>query len=140
MYIGQIHHFSITALVDSVVCFIDIKIFKQLLNENKEFAEEFMKDFSLNILSVYNRLIYLTQKQVHGKMADSLLYLFEDVFERLKFKMVLSKEDLADLSAMSKDSAVRVLKEFQNVGIIRFEDDDIELLDPEALKKISRIG
>jgi hypothetical protein len=41
---------------------------------------------------------------------------------------------------MSKDSAVKVLREFQNDGIIRITDHEMELLDSEALTKISRIG
>jgi hypothetical protein len=41
---------------------------------------------------------------------------------------------------MSRDSAVKVLREFQNERIIRVTDHEMELLDSEALKKISRIG
>lgn len=140
LYLDQMHHFTITALMDSVVCFIDIRIFKQLIEENKNFAEEFHKDFSRNILAVYNRLVYLTQKQMPGRMADTLLYLLEDVFESPKFNIILSKQDLADLSGMSKDSAVKVIRAFQNEGIIRTDGEGLELLDIDALKKISRIG
>lgn len=140
IYLDQMHHFTISALMDSSVCFIDMKIFKQLIEQNKNFAGEFLKDFSRNILSVYNRLIYLTQKQMSGRLADTLLYLFEDVFESPRFHMVLSKQDLADLSGMSKDSAVKVFREFQNERIIRSVGNELELLDPETLKKISRIG
>jgi CRP/FNR family transcriptional regulator len=140
LYLDQVHHFTITALMDSSVCFIDLKIFKQLIEQNKKFAEEFLKDFSRNVLAVYNRLVNLTQKQMPGRMADSLLYLFEDVFESPKFTMFLSKQDLADLSGMSRDSAVKILRVFLNEGIIRSDGDELELLDPQALKKISRIG
>ena len=140
LYLDQMHHFTVSALMDSTLCLIDIKIFKQLIEQNKNFAEEFLKDFSRNILSVYNRLVCLTQKQMPGRMADTLLYLFEDVFESPRFELSLSKQDLADLSAMSKDSAVKILRLFQNEGMIRSEGDGLELLDIEALRKISRIG
>jgi CRP/FNR family transcriptional regulator, polysaccharide utilization system transcription regulator len=140
IYLDMMHHYTVTALIESAVCFIDIHVFKQIINQNKLFAEEFMKDFSRNTLSVYNRLIYLTQKQMPGRMADTLLYLFNEIFDSHRFPMLVSKQDLADLSAMSKDSALKVLREFQNEGIIRITEHDMELLDPEALKKISKIG
>jgi CRP/FNR family transcriptional regulator len=57
-----------------------------------------------------------------------------------KFPMVLSRSDLAELSAMSKESAVKVLRDFQKDGLIRISDHEIEILDDESLRKISRIG
>ncbi len=140
VYLDLMHHFTITALIESSVCFIDIQVFKNIIKQNNSFAEEFMKDFSQNTLSVYNRLIYLTQKQMPGRMSDTLLYLFDEIFQSNKFPLLISKQDLADLSAMSKDSAVKVLREFQNEGIIRVTDHEMELINAEALKKISKIG
>jgi len=140
IYLDMMHHYTVTALIESSVCFIDIQIFKKIIKQNSLFAEEFMKDFSRNTLSVYDRLIYLTQKQMPGRMSDTLLYLFNEIFESNKFPMLISKQDLADLSAMSKDSAVKVLRELQNEGIIKVTDHEMELLDAEALEKISRIG
>lgn len=140
IYLDQMHHFTVTALVDSTVCFIDLRIFKQIIARNKFFALEFMKDFSRNILSVYSRLINLTQKQMPGRMADTLLYLFTEIFECTKFPRIISSNDLADLSGMSKDSAIKVLRAFDKEKIIRVSDNEMMLLDPEALKTISRIG
>ena len=75
-----------------------------------------------------------------GRMADSLLYLFGEIFESDHFPMLLTKQDLADLSAMSRDSAVKILRSFQHEGIIQFDEKELRLVDHEALKRISRIG
>jgi CRP/FNR family transcriptional regulator, polysaccharide utilization system transcription regulator len=140
IYFDQRHHFTITALLDSSVCFIDIQVFKDILKGNQSFAEEFLKDFSRDVLTVYNRLINLTQKQMPGRMADALLYLHDVIFQQLKFPMILSRSELADLSAMSRESAVKVLRDFHKEGLIRISDHELEILDEEALRKISRIG
>ena len=140
MYLDQYHHYTLTALVETTVCFIDIAVFKQLIMENVSFYEEFMRDFSSNILAIYNRLMFLTQKQMPGRMADTLIYLFDEIFQARQFKMSLSKQDLADLSGMSKDSAIKILREFQKDGIIEFNDDSIELLYPDLIYRISNIG
>jgi CRP-like cAMP-binding protein len=140
IYLDQRHHFTVTALMDTTVCFIDVTVFTDIIDNNKAFAHEFMKDFSKNILSVYNRLLFLTQKQMPGRMADTLIYLFEEIFESPKFTMHLSRQDISELSGMSKDSAVKILREFQNDGVINFTEHEMELLDSERLHLISRTG
>ena len=140
IYLDQRHHFSVTALMNTTVCFIDVTVFKEIIDRNRIFSSEFMKDFSKSILSVYNRLLCLTQKQMPGRMADTLIYLSEEIFESLKFTMYFSRNDISELSGMSKDSAVKILREFQNEGIINLTDNEMELLDPEALHRISRTG
>lgn len=140
IYLDQLHHFTVTALVDTMVCFIDVKVFRDIIDQNKAFAHEFMKDFSRNVLSVHNRLIYLTQKQMPGRMADTLIYLSEEIFESDHFPMHLSRQDLSELSGMSKDSAVKILREFHQEGIIYMTDQELLLKKPEALQRISMIG
>ncbi|MEI6682769.1 MAG: Crp/Fnr family transcriptional regulator [Bacteroidota bacterium] len=140
IYHDQRHHFSITALLDSSVCFIDLQVFKKILSVNSLFAEEFLKDFSRDVLTVYNRLIYLTQKQMPGRMADALLYLHDEIFNQPRFPMILSRFELSELSAMSRESAVKLLRDFQKEGLIRISDHELEVLDIESLRKISQIG
>jgi len=138
IYYDQRHHFTITALVDSSVCFIDLQVFKQILKGNQAFAEEFLKDFSRDVLRVYNRLIYLTQKQMPGRMADALLYLHDEIFQQLKFPMILSRFDLADFLPV----AGKCRKSFTWFP----EGESAEISDHEmdygwrAIRKISRIG
>ena len=140
IYLDQRHHFSITALIDSTVCFIDVAIFKEIIDNNRAFSAEFMRDFSKSVLSVYNRLVFLTQKQMHGRMADTLIYLFDEIFESRKFPMYLSRQDISELSGMSKDSAVKLLREFQQDGLIDFTDNEMVIKNPEAIYRISKTG
>jgi CRP/FNR family transcriptional regulator, polysaccharide utilization system transcription regulator len=140
IYYDQRHHFSITALLESSVCFIDLQVFKKVLSGNTLFAEEFLKDFSRDVLTVYNRLIFLTQKQMPGRMADALLYLHDEIFGQPRFPMVLSRFELSELSAMSRESAVKLLRDFQKEDLIRISDHEMEILDIESLRKISHIG
>lgn len=140
IYLDQRHHFTVTALMDTTVCYIELSVFKEIIDANRIFASEFMKDFSRNILSVYNRLLFLTQKQMPGRMADTLIYLSEEIFGASAFPMHLTRQDISELSGMSKDSAVKILREFQHDGLIRVTDQELVILDPEALHRISRTG
>jgi len=140
IYSDQIYHFTVSAMKDTSACFIDIIIFKNILNQNKAFATEFMKDFSVNVISVYNRLMSLTQKQTSGRLAYALLYLFEEVYQNSETIISISRHDLADLSAISRDSLAKVLRNFQNEGIIRMADHQLEILKPETLRMIQSVG
>jgi CRP/FNR family transcriptional regulator len=73
-------------------------------------------------------------------MADALLYLQDEIFKQPKFPMILSRNNLAELSAMSKESAVKVLRDFQRDGFIRISDHEVEIIDDESLRKFSKIG
>lgn len=140
IYLDHLHHFSVTALTDTRVCFIDLGIFKTLIDNNKEFAHELLKEFSRIMLAIYNRLINLTQKQMPGRLADTLIYLYEDIFQSEVIDLYISKQDISDLSGMVKESAVKILRDFQHADIIKITDSEITLLNREALHRISRTG
>jgi CRP/FNR family transcriptional regulator, polysaccharide utilization system transcription regulator len=140
IYLDQIHHYSVSAMVDTTVCFIDMKVFKSILHRNDRFSEEFMKDFSRNTLSVYERLVNHTYKEIPGRMAETLLYLSDSVYESTRFNSHLSKQELADISGMSYDSCVKILREFQHDGIIMLKNNELEILNLEGLRNISKLG
>ena len=54
--------------------------------------------------------------------------------------MSLSRQDIADLTAMSKDSAIRVLKEMERDRIIAMNGKSISILDMEQLNNLSARG
>ncbi|MEZ5197443.1 MAG: Crp/Fnr family transcriptional regulator [Bacteroidales bacterium] len=140
MYYDQRHHYTVSAIVESSACFIDVNIFKKITQTNPQFAAEFMKEFSINMLSTYDRLINVAQKQIPGKMANALIYLANEIFTKNSIGPEISKQDLADMTNMSKDSTVKVLRSFTNEGLIRQNQGQIEIINMEALIKISNIG
>ena len=140
IYYDQLHHYTVSAVNDSSICFIDLLVFKTILDQNKVFATAFMKDFSEKVISVYNRLLSLTKKQAVGRMAYTLLYIFEEVYEKKEPILCLSRQDLSDLSEISRDSSLKILREFEKEGLIRMTDCDLELLKPETLRMIRLKG
>ncbi|UCG27813.1 MAG: Crp/Fnr family transcriptional regulator [Bacteroidales bacterium] len=134
------NHYSVSALVETTVCFIDRNNFNEVLMRNARFADAMIRHISYKTISNFDKLVSLTQKQMHGRMADALLYLSEVVFEGTKFNMLLSRQDLADLSGMSKDSAIRILKEFENDKIIQMDGKKLNIPNISRLKDISVTG
>jgi len=139
IYFDQKHHYSIMALVDTRACLIEMNTFKKIINTNHEFATAFMRDMSINTLTTYERLISNTQKQIPGRIADTLLYLSRDIFESNIILPSITKKELSELTAMTSDSVIRILREFKNEGILKI-DNGIEILNHEKLIQISNVG
>lgn len=133
------HHFSVSALTDSSACFIDINVFKEMLEQNRIFAMEFIKHINMASINYYEKMMSLTHKQMHGRIADTLLYLAK-VHNSNSFETALSRQDIADLSAMTKESAIRICKEFKTDGVIDYTVNKFVILNEEALRHISKTG
>lgn len=140
MFLDQRHHYSITALEPSSVCFINVESFKKVINLNPLFTAKFLEHLNSKQVMLYNKLISLTQKQMHGKIADALIYLSEKIYNNLEFELTISRQDLADMTAMSKDSAIRILKELEKDEIIVINGRKISIPGMELLKEISAKG
>ena len=140
IYSDQMHHFSAMAIEDSIACLVDLTTFKGLIRNNADFAEDFLRKVSLQSINNYELFISLTQKQMPGRIADVLLYLKDKVYDSNPFHTTLSRQDLADMSGMSKESAIRILREFKDEGIITVNGNDFEILNSDHLNKISQTG
>lgn len=139
VFIDQRHHSSLMAVTDCGACFVEISAFKTVLRSNSIFMEAYIKEYSQRVLHSYQQFSVLTQKNMEGRMAESIIYLTSQIFKNGSIKYV-SKQDLAELTAMTKESAIRVLKEFKEDGIIEIVDQNINILDQKALEQVARHG
>jgi CRP/FNR family transcriptional regulator len=85
-------------------------------------------------------MVGLSQKQMHGRIADALIYLVDEIYLGTTIGAEISRQDIADFTSMSKDSAIRILKEFERDGIINLEGRNIEVVDNKRLHNISVKG
>jgi len=132
--------YSAMAYMDSEIRQIDINAFRQLMKQNIDFVTEIIDILSANSIQIYGRFFCLTFKQAFGRLADILLCLSERIFKNTEFDLPLSRKELAELSGMSPETVIRMLKEFNTEGLIRLEGKSIEVLDYQRLKKISETG
>jgi CRP/FNR family transcriptional regulator len=132
--------YSITTYTDSRVRMIDIQIFKQLLKQNPTFGFQIINILNESTTQIYGRFFSLTQKQLHGRLADILLCISKKIFRNTTFELPLSRADLGDLTGMSTESVIRMMKEFKDDGLIEMQCKNIELLDIDRLERISQFG
>jgi len=134
------YHYSAMAYIDSEVRHVDVNIFRQLLQQNSSFAKEVIDILSSNSVQIYGRFFCLTHKQAYGRLADILICLADRIFNKSEFELPLSRKDLAELSGMSSETVIRMLKKFHEDGLIFMEGKNFKMLDYNRLKRISETG
>lgn len=132
--------YSISTYTDSNVRLIDIQIFKQLLKQNALFAYRILNILNESTSQSYGRFFSLTHKQLHGRLADILLCLSRKIFKSESFDLPLTRSDLSELTSMSTESVIRIMKDFKDDGIIDINNKSITLLDLPRLDRISAKG
>lgn len=132
--------YSITTFVDSRIRMIDIQVFRQVLKQNPTFSYRIINTLNESAAQIFGRFYSLTQKQLHGRLADILLCISTRIFKSKSFELPLSRADLGDLTGMSTESVIRMMKEFKEDGLIDMHCKSIELLDIPRLERISEFG
>ena len=136
--IDDFRHFTVAAVTEIDCCFIDTNRLHNLLTHNSNFAISLLNHSNSQHLKMLSTLINLTNKYMPGRVADTLLYLKNQIFETNPYDFLLSKQELADMSGMTKESFIRSLKEFEDSGLIRHTRNSIEILKEAELLEISR--
>jgi CRP/FNR family transcriptional regulator, polysaccharide utilization system transcription regulator len=139
-YVNSRHTFSVSAITTVQACFISTGIFKNLIRENGKFAEGMLEDISLKSLQAYNRMVNLSQKRMSGRVADALLYFSDEVFRKDDYEMILSRQELGEMTSMAKECVVRILKEFEDGGVVFSNSSGVKILDKQKLVEISEKG
>lgn len=136
----RVNHYSYAALEDCKICYIDINKFNSLVRENGNFAYEILISTSRDSLNNINRFLHRSQKKVFGRVADAILYFSKIIYETNSFDLPFSRQELADLIGVSRESATRVLLKFKAEGIIDLKGRSIEVMKMDLLEQISQTG
>ena len=132
--------YSAMAYIDTVVNQINVVAFRKLLNENPGFAKSVIDILSAKSVQINSRFFCLTHKQSYGRLADIILCLSDRVFKEREFDLVLSRKDIAELSTMSAETVIRMLKKFKEDNLIEMNGKKLKIIDYDRLKRISETG
>ncbi len=140
LFADEMHGASAVAIEESIVTSLDRETLFSLLHANSDLCLLIIKSLATELGFSYIRTVTLTQKQIPGRLAESLLFLRDTYgFERdgMTLKACLSREDIAKLSSMSTSNAIRTLSYFAGKKLIGIEGKKIKLLDIPGLEEIS---
>jgi CRP/FNR family transcriptional regulator len=138
IYNNNTYSFSAAALTNCETYLIDIPTFKNIIDKNKAFANEISVWYCQTIVSHLNRMSTIANKQSMGRLAESLLYLSEKIFDGGSIKNTISRKEIAAYAAMSTENAVRFMSDFKKDGVIEINSKEIIIKKWDVLKLISR--
>ena len=130
---------SAIALEDMQVCFIPKTEVMGYFDKNNQFSLSVMKSICGDLKDADDHLVNLAQKTVKERLAETLLYL-HDTFgkkEDNSLKVVLSRDELASMIGTATESCIRLLSDFNKLGLIELNGKKIVLKDINALKKLA---
>lgn len=129
---------SAVALEDMTVCFIPKTDVMGYFNQNNKFSFQVMRTICGDLKEADDHLVTMAQKSVKQRLAETLLYLQETfgLNEDKSLKLKLSREELAGMIGTATESCIRLLSEFNKLGLIELSGKKITILNSSALKKI----
>jgi CRP-like cAMP-binding protein len=139
-YVDARQTYSVSALTQVNVCFINFSVFRQLVKTNGDFAESMLEDISRKSLRTHIRMVNLAQKKMPGRLAETIIYLADEIFMNDSFDMILSRQELGEMTNMAKESVVRIIREFEESGVVESSASMMKILDKQKLIVISEKG
>ena len=136
----NLNHCTVTALTNCSACLISLEAFEKTFDNNPEFAHNVLKQDHQLIDYLHQKLIKLSFKKMNGRVADTFIYLAEEIYKSSEFYTTLSRQDLADIAGVSKESLIRIVKDFKDSGIIDIKGNKITILSLSQLTNISKLG
>ncbi|WP_321369187.1 Crp/Fnr family transcriptional regulator [uncultured Draconibacterium sp.] len=134
------NYFSAITLTKSEVCFIDRHCFSNLLKQNGEFALKVLSTVFSDEMNYFDRLVKNVQQQLPGRLANTISYFSKEVYGKNSFALNLTQTEIAALIGTSRESVSRILKEFQDMGIITLKNNVLTILNEKRLEEIKLKG
>jgi len=132
--------FSASSIIPSSGYLIKKSLLLTIIEQNLKFNLELLKWQSENFNKIFNKMNFLANKQTLGRLAETLIYLSNDIFNNGVIENVISRKIIAELSGMSVENAVRILSALKNDGVISITKAGIEIKNHELLKTYSIAG
>ena len=131
--------FTVIALDKCDVCVIRKSVMEKIVQTNVEVNTFLLNYFYKDYAFLYERINILSSRNNHGKLASALLYLSNGSFKQDLLKRI-SRKELAQLAAISVESSNKILMELKHDGIISIDNNEISIMKPDLIIKLSTVG
>ena len=123
------YNYSVTALLDSVTCSMDLNEVKMLANQNGRFATGIMQKINRATDRIILDFLEVKQRRLFGRIAYILLYFSKVIFKQQTFELPVSRKEIAEYIGMTVENVIRTLSDLRKDGIIKIYGPTIEIID-----------
>lgn len=139
---GEAFGSSASAISAVKVEFFPGEFFLKMLQENSSFSFEMLKLVSKQLGDAAETITTLAQKTVRERLAEVLMMLEEQLGNDNEnyINISLTREEMANLIGTATESAIRLISEFKNDGLIAVQGRRIKIVNREMIKKLAHVG
>lgn len=140
LFFNETNIFSLVAMDRCDVCLIDSKAMRTTAQKHANYLLSLCEKTTGMFQSSIFNFISMAHKQVNGRIADILIYLWEHVYKTRPDDFVVTRKELAEFAACSHENLINTLSKFNKEGIIGLEGKKILIKDLVKLRDISKRG
>ncbi len=139
-----VHQVTCEAIEPSHVCLLDRTTFLAFLKEHGDLAVKLVQVLSKEMTSMLNSADQFAFTSARERLACLLLELGErfgeQTSEGTRILLKLKREDLAQMAAVTVETVVRLLKDFQESGLVCMQGRELTILKTDRLQKIAGVS
>ncbi|PIQ96061.1 MAG: cyclic nucleotide-binding protein [Nitrospinae bacterium CG11_big_fil_rev_8_21_14_0_20_56_8] len=136
---GKYRSATVTTLEPSRALIIYRDDFVRLIRKNPDFAMNMLADLNRRLRQATDQIASLTFFDAYGRVAQVLLNLSEKQGRRegawIRLTLNCSRQEMAALAGLSRETFTRVLHEFQARGYLNVKGKTIMIADEALLKR-----
>ena len=133
---------SAVVMEDTGVCFIPKDLFMGILQRDGVLSMEMMKLLSQDLKQAEQSITHLAQKPVRERLAEALLFIKETygyLPDGKTIDLKITREEIANIVGTATETAIRLLSDLKNEGVIVLDGKKIQIVDVNRLIKIANI-
>lgn len=138
---GESFRAKAQALTELEALMIPSNVFLKLLQEDPTLSFEMLKKIAFELGESCDTVTFLAQKTVRERLAEILLSLEQKLGTDPEgfIQIWLTREEIANFIGTATESAIRLISEFKNDGLIEVCGRNIKIKDHEKLRKVGHV-
>jgi CRP-like cAMP-binding protein len=119
------------AIEDTELAIIPRKDFEELTHNNVQVLHKFVQLLASNIVEKEVQLLNIAYSSLRKKVADALMFITRKYNQANseKFSIDISRDNLAAIAGVAKESLIRTLGDFRDEKLIVIKDGEIYITD-----------
>lgn len=129
------------AMTELETLFLPADIFLHLLEVHPKLSFAMLEKIAFELGESSNTVTFLAQKTVRERLAEILLLLEQKLGTDPEgfIKISLTREEIANIIGTATESAIRLISEFKQDGLIEVEGRNIKIVQHEKLRKLGHV-
>ncbi|MGV8914221.1 MAG: Crp/Fnr family transcriptional regulator [Kaistella sp.] len=129
------------AMTEVETTFLPADFFVHLLEVDPKLSFVMLQKIAFELGESSNTVTFLAQKTVRERLAEILLLLEQKLGTDPEgfIKISLTREEIANIIGTATESAIRLISEFKQDGLIEVEGRNIKIIMHEKLRKLGHV-